>query len=240
VRAAVTRAAFCTPPRCARSTRSSSGSSSWPGRTRRPPARAACVAVTRMASLRCGCTRPRFRTVMCDGGTDCPHRICFFAHCLAQRRREDDEVPLMVFPAMPPPAAFVQRAPRARSRRCPPAPAPSRSRSLLVRLTASHRPHSRATACAYTYAPLRCRRRFVVVLPLCRYRYYGCRHVQHRCLHRRCCRPRRHRSTTRISTSSPLSPAVASPRRKTLWLRQRLLPPIRAHHGHRQELEKLR
>lgn len=43
---------------------------------------------------------------MCEAGAGCSRRVCFFAHCLAQRRREDDLVlPLVVFPAitMPPP-----------------------------------------------------------------------------------------------------------------------------------------
>lgn len=48
----------------------------------------------------------RFRTRMCEAGAGCSRRVCFFAHCLAQRRREDDLVlPLVVFPAItvPPP-----------------------------------------------------------------------------------------------------------------------------------------
>ncbi|CAD6222685.1 unnamed protein product [Miscanthus lutarioriparius] len=64
----------------------------------------------------------RLRTVMCDGGTDCPCSMCFFAHCLALRRREDDEVPLVIFPATPPAAGLrPARAPR------PPASVSSRS-----------------------------------------------------------------------------------------------------------------
>jgi hypothetical protein len=52
----------------------------------------------------------KFRTVMCQRGAECPRRICFFAHCLAQRRREDDEVPLVVFPVTQPPPAFILHA----------------------------------------------------------------------------------------------------------------------------------
>jgi hypothetical protein len=83
----------------------------------------------------------RFRTVMCQRGAECLHRICFFAHCLAQRRREDDEVPLVVFPVMQPPRPSSW--PRRRSHPPSPAPTPSQSRSSLVRLTESRK----AAAC---------------------------------------------------------------------------------------------
>lgn len=53
----------------------------------------------------------RFRTVMCERGADCPRRVCFFAHRLEQRRREDAEVPLVVFPATTPPFVPLPRAP---------------------------------------------------------------------------------------------------------------------------------
>ncbi|XP_062189939.1 zinc finger CCCH domain-containing protein 10-like [Phragmites australis] len=44
----------------------------------------------------------RFRTRMCEDGTRCPRRICFFAHCPAEVRSEDDVVPPVGLPPPPP------------------------------------------------------------------------------------------------------------------------------------------
>ncbi|XP_066395479.1 zinc finger CCCH domain-containing protein 2-like [Miscanthus floridulus] len=81
----------------------------------------------------------RFRTVMCQRGAECTRRICFFAHCLAQRRREDEEVPLVVFPVTQPPPVFVPRAPRLAAS----ASSSSRSRSQSVSIVS--RPVDRVT-----------------------------------------------------------------------------------------------
>ncbi|GJN33363.1 hypothetical protein PR202_gb21956 [Eleusine coracana subsp. coracana] len=45
----------------------------------------------------------RFRTRMCDAGSECPRSICFHAHSPAELRREDDPVPPFPFlPRVPP------------------------------------------------------------------------------------------------------------------------------------------
>ncbi|GJN10743.1 hypothetical protein PR202_ga28862 [Eleusine coracana subsp. coracana] len=45
----------------------------------------------------------RFRTRMCDAGSECPRSICFHAHSPAQLRREDDQVPPFPFVSRVPP-----------------------------------------------------------------------------------------------------------------------------------------